>query len=77
MVERSLFWLIGIQQVVDADSLDDHHPLSIAWLHQSQPAGSVGAGDELGSRDYAYLKAYLVEIVDIIINNAVLGHCIA
>jgi hypothetical protein len=59
------------------NSLDNSHPLAIAWLRRSWPTSSIATRNDLRSSNNAHLKARFVEVIDIAINDTVLRNSIA
>ena len=59
-----------------ADPLDDCYPLSIAWLDNFRLRSSFGTSDDLQGRSNTHLKASFIEVLYVIVVDAVLGFSI-
>jgi hypothetical protein len=55
------------------DALDDCNPLAIAWLNKTRTSASLCTRNDLHWANEAYLKAYFIKVMHVIVVDAILG----
>ena len=68
---RCTYLLVPCRDVYNP--LDDCYPLSIAWLDEFRSSASLGTSNDFRGRSDTHLKASFIEVVDVIVLDAVLG----
>ena len=60
-----------------ADAINHRNPFAIAWLYAFRPISSFGRCNNLYCYSDVYYKAYLVEVIDIVLINTILSNYIS